>query len=191
MKSLLFSVLIALGIRASDDDGRQKLKDVKKGQEGYVKWLGRLKRKTVYSGLGKEEPWYGKLKKAVDFTRPRYVYADLTESEKPLTGHGSVIGYRIAENLVIHSMVGTNYLRDEIDEFIRNFGGKLLKGDEIRLVRKNFSTISKMRKKIGDTELPTGLFWAKPCSEIIEATTILKPYEDDLRARIANIILKR
>ena len=191
MESLLFFVLTALGIGASDDDGRQTLKDVKEGQEGYVKWLGRLKRKTVYSGLGKEEAWYGKLKKAVDFTRPRYVYADLTESEKPLTGHGRVIGYRIAENLVIHSMVGTNYLRDEIDEFIRDFGGKLLKGEEVKVFRKNFSAISKMRRKIGDTELPSGLFWAKPYGEVIEATTVVKPYADDERARIANIILKR
>ena len=46
MKSLLFSVLTALGIGASNDDGRQTLKDVKKGQEGYVKWLGRLKSAT-------------------------------------------------------------------------------------------------------------------------------------------------
>ena len=161
MKNVLNKLLASLGLISSEDD------------------------------FLSDSRWQGKVKKATDFNKPRYVYADLTESEKPMTDHGKVIGYRISENLVIHSMVGVNCLKDEIDGFVRYFGGKLLKGEEVKVFRKNFSTINKMRKNIGDAELPSGLFWAKPYGEVIEATTVVKPYEDDERARIANIILKR
>lgn len=191
---LLSGIFATLGLSclfSEDKDDFNTLKNVKLGQEGYVKWLGRLRRITVYSGLGKEARFNGVIGNVTDYINPRYVYADLAESEELTNNHGSIIGYRISPTLVISSMVGINYLKDEICEFIRDFGGNLLVGDELKVFRANFAVISKMRKVAGDTPLPEGLFWVKTCGNVIEATHALVPYEDDERAKLANIILKR
>ena len=190
MEKFLLGFLFGRSKSSGKEDFRT-LKNVKLGQRGYVKWLGRLERSTVYSGLGQEPIFKGRIPEAKDFVKPRYVYADLTESEEFTREHGNILGYRISPTLVIHSMVGVNYLRDEIDEFIRDFGGKFLVAEDVKVLRENFFIISKMRKAAGDTALPEGLFWAKPMGNIIEATHAISPYGDDERAKVANIILKR
>lgn len=191
--SVLFNFLSIFGFPKPSEhkENLRTLKMFKLGQRGYVIRLGRLKRETVYSGLGKENRFTGAIKTNDNYVKPCYVYADLTESETFSNGHGKVIGYRISPTLVLHSMVGTNYLKSEIDEFIQEFGGKLLNAEDIKVLRKNFFIVSKMRKAIGDTALPESLFWAMPMGNVIEATHAISPYGDDERAKIANIILKR
>ena len=191
MEKFLLGFLFGSLKSSKPNDDLNTLRNVKAGQRGYVKWLGKLTRKTTYAGLGKEERFNGELVNAEDFVVPRYVYADLTESETISDEHGSIIGYRISPTLVIHSMVGTNYLKSEIEEFICDFGGKFLNAEDVKVLRENFFIISKMRKAAGDTTLPEGLFWAKPMGNIIEATHVMSPYGDDERAKVANIILKR
>ena len=193
MGNVLFTILSIFVLPQSSEPKNDftTLKNVKLGQRGFVKWLGRLTRKTVYSGLGKEKFFNGTIADANDYVSPRYVYADLTESEEICRNHGAVIGYRISPTLVIHSMVGTNYLKSEVDEFIKEFGGKMLNSDDVNVLRKNISVISKMRKAIGDTYIPKGVFWAMPYGNVVEAVHAVTAKKDDEGAKIANIILKR
>ncbi len=178
------------------------LRNVKAGQTGAVvpisktklyRRLGLFRRRvTVYTGLGDEPLWHGKLPKQVDdYVRPRYVFEDCTESEELITGHGAIIGYRISPTLVIHSMVAKNYYLSEVNEFLRDFGGKLLEKEDIELLRKNFEKVSEMREMAGDTKLPNGYFWAKPLGAVIEAVHPLLPNKENELAKIANIIIKR
>jgi hypothetical protein len=149
-------------------------------------------RDTVYSGLGKEARWHGVLPQKVDdYVKPRYVYEDSTESEELTTKHGAIVGYRIGPSLVIHSMIGTHYFLNEINEFLYEFGGKLLEKEDIEVLRKNFKKISEMRELAGDTKLPNGYFWARPLGPVIEAVHPILPNQDCETAKIANIILKR
>jgi hypothetical protein len=178
------------------------LRNVKAGQTGAVvpisktklyRRLGLFRRRvTVYTGLGEEPLWHGKLPKQVDdYVRPRYVFEDCTESEEITTGHGAIVGYRISPTLVIHSMVAKNYYLSELNEFLRDFGGKLLEKEDIELLRKNFEKVSEMREMAGDTKLPNGYFWAKPLGAVIEAVHPLLPNKENELAKIANIIIKR
>jgi hypothetical protein len=179
------------------------LRNVKAGQTGAVipisksllqKYLPKFMqhRDTVYSGLGKEARWHGVLPQKVDdYVKPRYVYEDSTESEELTTKHGAIVGYRIGPSLVIHSMIGTHYFLNEINEFLYEFGGKLLEKEDIEVLRKNFKKISEMRELAGDTKLPNGYFWARPLGPVIEAVHPILPNQDCETAKIANIILKR
>jgi hypothetical protein len=174
------------------------LRNVKAGQQGAVvpfklhKRFDLFKRITIFSGLGKEPLWQGSLPEKVDdYVNPRYVFADLTESEDLKTDHGPIIGYRISPSLVIHSMVGTSYFHSEINDFIENFGGKLLEKEDLDVLRKNFNKVSELREFAGDTKLPNGYFWAKPLGSIIEAVHPLLPDNYNETAKVANIIAKR
>ena len=179
------------------------LRNVKAGQTGAVmpisksalrKYLPEFmqRRDTIYSGLGKEARWHGVLPKMVnDYVRPRYVYEDSTESEELTTKHGVIVGYRISPTLVIHSTVGAHYFLSEINEFLYEFGGKLLEKEDIITLRKNFKKVSEMRELAGDVKLPNGYFWAKPLGSVIEAVHPILPDQDCETAKIANIILKR
>lgn len=178
------------------------LRNVKAGQTGAVAPISKTKlyrrlglfrrRVTVYTGLGEEPLWHGMLPKQVDdYVRPRYVFEDCTESEELITGHGAIVGYRISPTLVIHSMVAKNYYLSEVNEFLRDFGGKLLEKEDIELLRKNFEKVSEMREMAGDTKLPNGYFWAKPLGAVIEAVHPLLPNKENELAKIANIIIKR
>ena len=178
------------------------LRNVKAGQTGAVapiskvnlyKHLGLFRRRvTVYTGFGEEPLWHGNLPKRVDdYVRPRYVFEDCTESEELITGHGAIVGYRISPTLVIHSMVGKHYFLSEINEFLRDFGGKLLEKEDLEALRKNFKKVSEMREIAGDTKLPNGYFWAKPLGSVIEAVHPLLPNKDNETAKMANLIIKR
>ena len=178
------------------------LRNVKAGQTGAVapisrvelyKRLGFIKRRDIiYDGLGKEALWHGTLPEKVDdYVAPRFVYEDTTESENLLTLHGNIIGYRISPTLVIHSMVGKNYFLSEVNEFLREFGGKLLEKEDLEALRKNFKKVSEMRELAGDTPLPNGYFWAKPIGSVIEAVHAILPNKDNETAKIANLIIKR
>ncbi len=173
------------------------LKMVKAGQQGRVfhcriEGVFPKKRDTIYSGLDREPKWQGKLPDAVvDYVKPRYVYEDLTETEEISLEHGLIIGYRISPKLVISSMVGTNYHKDEVQEFIDEFGGNFLNLEDAKVLRKNYKQLSTLRKNAGDTELPSGFFWIKSEDDNMIVTHHIQPINGKPQNKSANIILKR
>ncbi|MBO6280906.1 MAG: hypothetical protein J6N49_00095 [Alphaproteobacteria bacterium] len=108
-----------------------------------------------------EKYWQGHLPDRVDnYVKPRYVYADGDESETPRPEGGQVIGYRISPTLVIHSATcSQNYSDEFLLAFVAKFGGKLLTADDVKVLKKNWNVVSKMRTDIGEAPLPLPFFW--------------------------------
>lgn len=96
-----------------------------------------------------------------DFVEPRYVYANLKESVEYNPEFGDVIGYRIANDLVIHDMFISGYcLRDCLRSFENEFGVRILEYDkDLPIFLKYFDRINEMRKVAGDVCASHHKFW--------------------------------
>lgn len=169
----------------------KSLKDFKKATSVPDTAEG-LPANAPWKGLGREPKWEGTISPVTDYVNPRYVYGDGAESETPMQNHGRVIGYRIGPALVIHSQVGygSRWSEHHIGAFMDCFGGRLLTKDEAEVLRKNWDTVSKMRKKIGDAPLPKPFFWRVDRQGYAVATS----WDEDLmeyNPSRCSIILKR
>ncbi len=144
-----------------------------------------------FTGLGDEPVWNGKLPKRVNnYVKPRYVYENCIEKEIHDPSCGRIIGYRISPTLVIHSMVAGNScceLRDAI-AFKNKYGGSFLNEKDVKVLRKNWDIVSKMRMDVGDTSLPKVWFWAE-VNGVLEVHHYKKDIIDEFYR--ANVILKR
>ena len=98
-----------------------------------------------------------------DFVEPRYVYDSLKESVEHNPEFGAVIGYRIANDLVIHDMFIRGYcLRDCLRSFKAEFGVEILDYDkDLPIFLKYFDRINEMRKAIGDVWGDHNKFWVR------------------------------
>lgn len=144
----------------------------------------------TWNGLGDEPKWEGKIKPVLDYTTPRYVYESGHESTTYNKYGGMIVGYRISPTLVIHNMVagGNGWFREHIRPFIERYGGELLNTEDVAILRKNYQTVDKMRKKAGDAILPRR-FWYKGTygSEV----AYLEEEKDEYDPDCSGIILKR
>lgn len=114
----------------------------------------------VFKGPGGEPIWRGVLPVRVDdYTEPRYVYENLTESTDYLPDNGRVIGYRVSPDLVIHSCVMNGINPQFLLRYIQRLGGKLLEADDVLILFDNWRAVSALRVKAGDEPLWYGKFW--------------------------------
>ena len=144
-----------------------------------------------FSGLGDEPVWKGNLPKMVnDYVKPRYVYENCVEKETYDKSCGRVIGYRISPTLVIHSMIAGNSCCDVKDAiaFKNKYCGSFLDKNDVKVLRKKWDIVSKMRTDIGDTPLPKIWFWAE-VDGVLEVHHYKKDVIDEFYR--ANVILKR
>ena len=135
-------------------------KTTSKSENSDVKTKAEDWRREDSSGIYLEYP---NLKVPVvnDFVEPRYVYANLKESVEHNPEFGDVIGYRIANDLVIHDMCSNGYmLRDSLNSFEAKFGAELLDYyKDVPTLLKYFDKINEMREAIGDVCIKVNQFW--------------------------------
>ena len=144
-----------------------------------------------WQGLGDEPKWEGKIDDMlVGYRVPLYVYENGKETETPDKKNGRVIGYRISPTLVIHNMVagGNGWFSEHIRPFIERYGGSLLNSDDVAILRQNYKTVDKMRKKIGDAKLPRR-FWYE--DGYGDSVAYLEEEKDEYDPDCSGIILKR
>lgn len=114
----------------------------------------------VFTGLTGEPKWNGKLPESVDdYTEPRYVFENLVESSKYLTGNGRVIGYRISPSLVIHSTIMHNIPSSALSQYIDRLGGKLPTVEEADVLRESLDKISLLQSALDEEAIGVKWFW--------------------------------
>jgi len=93
-----------------------------------------------------------------DYTIPRYVYANGSESPEYEPENGRIVGYRIAPNLVINSHIYTGTsLRLCQNYMLRH----LLQEKDVLLLEENLNALHSLRAKSGEKPLSFACFWAK------------------------------
>ncbi len=141
-----------------------------------------------------------------DFKGPVYVYQDLSESFIYLSDK-ELLGIRISKDLVIHKFVGNDDDRraDTNDKNDLNHGGWLIRDlkrvlrfwctsmldtEDVKILRKNWDVVDKMRLNAGLSPLPKGYFWAGTAWYDSYAAHYLDENLDTSDIRAANIIMK-
>ena len=148
----------------------------------------------VYTGPAGEPQWKGQLPEKVDdYTEPRYVYENLTESTDYLPENGRVIGYRISPGLVIHSRVMTNIHAPSVGSYMERLGGKLIEAEDMPALLKNWDKISKLRKQAGDSPLNKKEFFGTYRGLLVIYSAQNLAYKDisGFRDVWAQLVLKR
>lgn len=97
-----------------------------------------------------------------DFVEPRYVYDTLEESTEYNKELGEVIGYRLDDDLVIHSIIpsGYEFRKEYVKECEELLGGTCLDiRKDLPILIKYWREVSLMRVKSGLQPLPKKNFW--------------------------------
>lgn len=118
-----------------------------------------VKRPTV-PALIVDKDFSGEILPAEDYTEPRYVYADGTESflvnfDKP------IVGYRISKTLVIAVSYELLVCAADIETVVAEKNLKVISADDLATIEANLKTLNAMRQLVEDTLIPPYPVWVK------------------------------
>jgi len=107
-----------------------------------------------------QEDFSGEILPAEDFTEPRYVYADGTESflvkfDRP------IVGYRISKTLVIAVSYELLVCAADIETVVAEKNLKVISADDLATIEANLKALNAMRQLIEDTLIPPYPVWVK------------------------------
>ncbi|MBO4285039.1 MAG: hypothetical protein J5895_02265 [Alphaproteobacteria bacterium] len=145
-----------------------------------------IKRPTVPKLIVGQEDFGGEILPAEDYTEPRYVYADGSESflvkfDMP------IVGYRISKTLVIGIGYELMISAADIEAYVNDRNLKVIDADDLATIEANLKTLNAMRELIEDTIIPPYPVWVKSGKNfaLYDGTRFFEPFKGT-----GNIIVK-
>ncbi|MBQ7660401.1 MAG: hypothetical protein IJS26_06690 [Alphaproteobacteria bacterium] len=118
-----------------------------------------IKRPTV-PALIVDKDFSGEILPAEDYTGPRYVYADGTESFG-VKFDVPIVGYRISKTLVIAVSYELLVCAADIETVVAEKNLKVISADDLATIEANLETLNAMRQLVEDTLIPPYPVWVK------------------------------
>ena len=118
-----------------------------------------IKRPTV-PALIVDKDFSGEILPAEDYTEPRYVYADGTESFG-VKFDVPIVGYRISKTLVVGVGYELRVSAADIETVVEERNIKVINADDLATIEANLEAVNAMRQLVYDSPMPEYPIWVQ------------------------------